>query len=316
MDLKRLKYFCAVIEHGGINKAAHILNIAQPPLSKRIQELEEEVGISLFHRIDRRLEPTVAGLYLYERAGVILKEIDDAVKNAQAIAMAHPRQIKIGMTHLFQKFFNNLIVEIINRNNGIEFGVSIADSSQLEQQLQKGEIDIALVQLPNLNESYSCIPLASIGMVAQVGAGIDIPKDKKSISLAELGAHPLILIKRNTGRGSYEVLQDQFKSLGVTPNIIMGISQPASIVSLIDSGVRAVSILPKTEIDSKELKTSFIVDITGAQDLFFPAAVMLKKASPINEVMRVIFDIYPGKMALTGEPEQLLADAKPAEDHT
>jgi DNA-binding transcriptional LysR family regulator len=295
MDLKRLKYFCAVIEHGGINKAAHILNIAQPPLSKRIQELEEELGISLFHRNDRKLEPTVAGLYLFERACFILQEIGEAVKNAQSIATAHPRQVKIGMTHLFQKFFNSLIVEIINRNNGIEFGVSIADSSQLEQQLQKGEIDIALVQRPNLNDNYASVPLASIGMVAQIGAGIDIPKDKKNISLKELSKHPLILIKRNAGKGSYEALLEQFKNLDVTPNIIMGISQPASIVSLIDSGVCAVSILPKTEIDARELKTSTIMDITDAQDVFFPAAVMLKKSSPIDEVMKVIFDIYPAR---------------------
>lgn len=295
MDLKRLKYFCAVIEHGGINKAAHILNIAQPPLSKRIQELEEEIGISLFHRNDRKLEPTTAGLYLFERTCSIFQEIDDAVKNAQSIATAHPRQIKIGMTHLFQKFFNSLIVEIINRNNDIEFGVSIADSSQLEQQLQKGEIDIALVQRPHLNDSYASVPLASIGMVAQIGAGIDIPREKKSISLAELSEHPLILIRRNSGKGSYEALLDQFQNLGVTPNIIMGISQPASIVSLIDSGVRAVSILPRTEIDSKELKSSTILEITDAEDVFFPAAVMLKKSSPINEVMKVIFDIYPAR---------------------
>lgn len=293
MDLKRLKYFCAVIEHGGINKAAHILNIAQPPLSKRIQELEEELGISLFHRNDRKLEPTTAGLYLFERTCSILQEIDDAVKNAQSIAISHPRQIKIGMTHLFQKFFNCLVVEIINRNHDIEFGVSIADSSQLEQQLQKGEIDIALVQQPNLNCNYSCIPLASIGMVAQIGAGIDIPRERTSISLAELGQHPLILIKRNSGTGSYEALLEQFHRLNITPNIIMGISQPASIVSLIDSGVRAVSILPKTEIDSKELKTSTIMEITDAQEVFFPAAVMLKKASPLDEVVKVIFDIYP-----------------------
>ncbi len=302
MDLKRLKYFCAVIEHGGINKAAHILNIAQPPLSKRIQELEEELQISLFHRNDRKLEPTVAGMYLFERTCSILQEIDDAVKTAQSIAISHPRQVKIGITHLFQKFFNSLIVEIINRNNGIEFAVSIADSSQLEQQLQKGEIDIALVQRPHLTDGYACTPLASIGLVAQIGAGIDIAKDRKSISLAELGAHPLILIKRNAGQGSYEALVQQFQVLGITPNIIMGISQPASIVSLIDSGVHAISILPRTEIDAGELKTSTVMEITGAEDVFFPAAVMLKKSSPIDEVMEVITDVYPSidNMAVSG----------------
>jgi len=294
MDLKRLKYFCAVMEQGGINKAAHVLNIAQPPLSKRIQELEEELGISLFRRNERRLEPTAAGLYFFERALSILQEIDDAVRNAKAIAMAQPRLVRIGMTHLFPRFFNNLVVELINRNSAIEFSVSISDSSQLEQQLQRGEIDVALVQCPNAKDSYDCIRLASIGMVALIGAGIAISKEKKTISFVELSAHPLILIKRNVGKGSYEALLAQFNSMNVKPNVIMGISQPASIVSLIDSGVRAVSILPKTEIDNKDLKTSFIIDITEAQDVFFPTVVTLKKSLPIDEVMAVIRDIYPG----------------------
>lgn len=47
MDLKRIKYFCKVIEHGSISEAARQLNMAQPPLSKRIQELEDELGAQL-----------------------------------------------------------------------------------------------------------------------------------------------------------------------------------------------------------------------------------------------------------------------------
>lgn len=49
MDLKRLRYFCRVVEHGSVSQAAKSLNMAQPPLSKRIQELEEELQVSLLN---------------------------------------------------------------------------------------------------------------------------------------------------------------------------------------------------------------------------------------------------------------------------
>lgn len=68
MDLKRLRYFCRVVEHGSVSQAAKSLNMAQPPLSKRIQELEEELQVSLFERRGNRIEPTEAGYFLYRKA--------------------------------------------------------------------------------------------------------------------------------------------------------------------------------------------------------------------------------------------------------
>ncbi len=64
MDLKRLRYFCRVVEQGSVSQAAKSLNMAQPPLSKRIQELEEELQVSLFVRRGNRIEPTEAGFSL------------------------------------------------------------------------------------------------------------------------------------------------------------------------------------------------------------------------------------------------------------
>ena len=63
MDLKRLRYFCRVVEQGSVSQAAKVLNMAQPPLSKRIQELEEELNVSLFTRQGNRIEPTDAVIF-------------------------------------------------------------------------------------------------------------------------------------------------------------------------------------------------------------------------------------------------------------
>ena len=54
MDIKRLEYFCAIIEKGQIGKAAQSLHISQPPLSMRLRELEEELGVTLIHRLRRK----------------------------------------------------------------------------------------------------------------------------------------------------------------------------------------------------------------------------------------------------------------------
>jgi DNA-binding transcriptional LysR family regulator len=63
MDLKRLRYFCRVVEQGSVSQAAKVLNMAQPPLSKRIQELEEELNVSLFTRQEIALNPLMQVIF-------------------------------------------------------------------------------------------------------------------------------------------------------------------------------------------------------------------------------------------------------------
>ena len=96
MDLKRLRYFCRVVEQGSISQAAKVLNMAQPPLSKRIQELEEELNVPLFTRQGNRIEPTDAGYFLYRKACEILRQVEDTTRETVAIANKEKFQLRIG----------------------------------------------------------------------------------------------------------------------------------------------------------------------------------------------------------------------------
>lgn len=72
MDLKRLEYFCAIVEKGQISKAAEALHISQPPLSMRLKELEEELDVQLIYREGKAWQVTPEGEALYQRAQFIL----------------------------------------------------------------------------------------------------------------------------------------------------------------------------------------------------------------------------------------------------
>ncbi|WP_150540164.1 LysR family transcriptional regulator [Actinobacillus vicugnae] len=86
MDLKRLKYFCIVVETGSVTRAAELLHMSQPPLSKRLQELEDEVGTPLLIRSAQKITPSQTGFFLYEQAVKILKEVDELEKAITSIA--------------------------------------------------------------------------------------------------------------------------------------------------------------------------------------------------------------------------------------
>ncbi len=77
MDVKRLRYFCTIVEQGQISRAARVLHISQPPLSQRLKELEDELGTPLIIREDGQWQITEAGKILYEKANSILSDLDN-----------------------------------------------------------------------------------------------------------------------------------------------------------------------------------------------------------------------------------------------
>lgn len=80
MELRVLRYFLAVVREGGINRAAEVLHITQPTLSRQLSQLEEEVGVKLFHRGARKIALTNEGILLRRRAEEILALADQTEK--------------------------------------------------------------------------------------------------------------------------------------------------------------------------------------------------------------------------------------------
>src|SRR2546430_16047504 len=78
MDLRRLRLFLAVVDHGGMTRAAEVEHVAQPSVSQAIRELETELGTPLFHRIGRRLVLTAAGEALVGPARQVVRDVDVA----------------------------------------------------------------------------------------------------------------------------------------------------------------------------------------------------------------------------------------------
>lgn len=190
MDLRRLRYFCAVVERGNLTQAARALNMAQPPLSRRLRELEDEIGVTLFSREGRAMVPTPAGYHLYRRAGEILRDVEQAAQETVMMSRREYRVLRVGLTHLFQDYFSPLLLEIHRRNPQLEIGISVCDSSQLETLLSKRLIDIALMQKPSMRDGFDCVDLPPIKLVAVISR--DLPSDEftDTIPMKALGKFP------------------------------------------------------------------------------------------------------------------------------
>ncbi len=83
MELRHLRYFVAVASHGSFNRAAEILHLTQPPLSRQVKDLEEELGETLLVRGSNSVKLTEAGELFYEEAREVLARADDAVRRVR-----------------------------------------------------------------------------------------------------------------------------------------------------------------------------------------------------------------------------------------
>jgi LysR family transcriptional regulator, benzoate and cis,cis-muconate-responsive activator of ben and cat genes len=96
MELRHLRYFTAVAEEQNVTRAAARLHVSQPPLSRQIRDLEEELGVKLFKRTAKSIELTEAGKIFLNEARAVLLRSDAAVQAVRAVAQAARGQVRVG----------------------------------------------------------------------------------------------------------------------------------------------------------------------------------------------------------------------------
>lgn len=195
VGLKRLRYFVAVCDHGGFSRAAAVLGMAQPALTRQIQILEQEVGLSLLIRTGRGAEPTEQGRYLLSRTRAPLEELDDVVRATRETFLTEPRQIALGICPTVTPLFLDDL-QIWLRENHPELMLTVIEaySGDLENLMGCGQLDLALSYGPIEGSGRSGLDLLSERLVLVTGEA-GKPSGSQT-SLAELGRMRLILPSR------------------------------------------------------------------------------------------------------------------------
>jgi DNA-binding transcriptional LysR family regulator len=145
MELRHLRYFTAVYARGSISRAAELLLISQPALTRQIRDLEREIGAPLFERVTSGMRPTTAGVALNSHALQVLR-LADATREVARSAVPVREQVEIGLPPGLPQEWLRRALRTIQRqvpNSAVTF----IDASSAEQlsMVRQGRIDIALV---------------------------------------------------------------------------------------------------------------------------------------------------------------------------
>lgn len=289
MDFKRLEYFCTLVEHGSFSKAATSLHISQPPLSQRVKELEEELGVTLIHRTSRSFQVTPAGEELYHRAQFILSYIHSFEKDFLRSGAPVSGHVRIGVCPPCNSFLLSSMTEIQKVFPQLTFRVWLMDNQSLERHMQEVHLDFCLAQLPLMNENYKIVHLKPSPYCAVYGAGIKAPARKK-IGVRDLRDVPLLLSRRRDGGGSYDSIMREFQAEGVVPRILMDTQDNRIMLDLLRNGLEAVTIIPQSELAGDCPLEVRRLDISGLNT--FPVILVLRQAYLSHAAFSVLRFLY------------------------
>ncbi|HVI51663.1 MAG TPA: LysR family transcriptional regulator [Candidatus Sulfotelmatobacter sp.] len=290
MDLKRLRYFCAIVEHGQISKAAAALNMAQPPLSLRLKELEEELGVTLIRRGTRWSRVTEEGRLLYDRAKLILSEVDALADDMKA---SHDTSIcvVIGVSSTCASFLGNPLRVICARHPNAKLRVMLGDSSWLESMLRQRCIDLALMQPPADETGLLIEPLPPSRLMAIVPNSIVKPEWGAELQMADIAPFPLLLLRRSAGSGFYEKLIRWFHANSLTANVAMDCPDVRVLRDLWKPEMQAVALLPESEMRDFKPVDGRIFPLNEADMTYRPVIARLDTPYSNKGVSQVIEQI-------------------------
>lgn len=214
MEIRVLRYFLTVAREGGINRAAEVLHITQPTLSRQLAQLEEETGVKLFHRGARRITLTNEGMLLCRRAGEILALVDRTEKELTEQETPVEGRIVIGCGELAAMQLLPEVIETFHKKYPlVSYDIFTANADLVKEQMEKGLIDIGVLLEPIDMEKFDFIRLTGKERWVILMRPDDPLAQKEAVSAEDLENLPLILPRRtNVQNELSNWLGDSFQS--------------------------------------------------------------------------------------------------------
>ena len=197
MEIRVLRYFLTVVREESITKAADVLHITQPTLSRQLSQMEEEVGVKLFNRGSRRITLTNEGILLRRRAEEILQLVDKTEKELIEQEEQVEGKISIGCGEIAAvQVLPNLIKTFREKYPQVTFDIFTATADPVKEQMDKGLLDIGLLLEPVDMEKYDFIRLEMKEKWVVLMRPDSPLAEKESVTAKDLSALPLILPRR------------------------------------------------------------------------------------------------------------------------
>ncbi len=292
MELRQLRYFVAIVDHGSLSRAARVLHIVQPALTQQIQLLEEELHTQLLHRSAQGTITTETGKLFYEHAQAILKQVDDArsavmqsgSRPAGTVALGIPQSVSAALAL-------PLLMAVRAQYPEITLQLTEELSGNLIEQLKSGRINLAVLFDDGQLHPFVVKPLVEEQMMYITKAGSQYAGEGRSVSLAQALAAPLIL--PGFRHGVRPRIEQVIRNAGLQIDHVVDINSVAILKSalLADMGATILATAPlAAEIDRGEL-VALPIDEPVSRSIALCASKNIPLTNAAAAVERLVLEV-------------------------
>jgi DNA-binding transcriptional LysR family regulator len=235
MELHQLEYFQMVCRLQHVSRAAERLHVSQPSVTVAVKKLEEELGVQLLDRGQKRIALTPEGTVFLQRVDEILRRVKDASAEMNDYRELQKGSVHVGITPImgavlfpfafahFQKQFPNLSITVMEEG-----------SLAIRHRLEQGELDVGILITSNLSPRLHAVPISRGQILACLPPNHPLAR-QNAIPFQALADQPFILFREDTY--SRQIILEQCEKCGFSPKIAFSSNQIGTIMELVRQGV-------------------------------------------------------------------------------
>lgn len=300
MELRHLRYFAAVVEEQSFTKAAEKLFIAQPPLSRQIQNLEAELGIQLFERGSRPLKTTEAGQFFYQHAIKLLSNAEEVKSMTKRIGTAD-HTITIGfVASLLFGLLSPILYLFKQRHPDLK--IEMIDMTTHEQNLalKEGRIDVGFGRIRISDPSIKRIMLREEPLILAVHSSHPLAERTEGVYLADLVEQQIFLYPNTPQANFSNQVRSLFFDYGLEPSNMRMVRELQLALGFVAAG-EGVCIVPAS---AQNIRLSHLHYIPLLDDAAVSPIFMTMRNLDTSENIRHLFDCVYQVYDLEGIPYQ------------
>jgi len=246
VELRHLRYFVAVAEAENLSRAALKLHVSQPPLSRQIRDLEDELGFLLLKRTAKSVSLTEAGRTFLNEARAVLQHADEAVTKARTVSCAEPTELHVGHSPTpFAEILPKILRAFQRKMPNVHIRLHDWSNKDTLDGIRDGRVELGLITAPPKDSSLRdlryeelfrqrvCVAVAPQHPFAR----------RRSVPLIEAAAELLICLTREDYPNYHDYLSIIFSKLKQKPRVIEEHDSMSGIMSAVEAGT-AVAIGP------------------------------------------------------------------------
>ncbi len=239
IELRQIRYFLAVIDDGTISGAAEKLHIAQPAITRQIQNLETQVGVQLFERHPRGMFPTLAGKVFAEAGRRILIDFERAVETTCFAANGPAEYLRVAFNETYS--MSKLITESFRKFREIypevPLRVASMNTNKQAEGILWGLLDLGFFFDRNLRDVGLEADLTIVDKICVAVPPQSKLIEKETLLLSDLSSYSFVWFPRQKDPWLYDQLMAACKAAGFSPRIVLEAVNDTSLLTLVSAGL-------------------------------------------------------------------------------